>query len=67
MNTSDFKIIYDTTIKESDLNDGRISFITWHNNELISALKMMFHIRPNEEIQGITINSDGIKARIKLH
>lgn len=49
---------------KTDLESGMMSSLSWHN--LKKYLDIAFRLNENEEIVGITITEDGIKAKIEI-
>jgi hypothetical protein len=59
-----FKVVFDSRLKESDLDFGRMSSIDWNN--MMPFLRIAFQCKKNETIVGITVSATGIKAKIEF-
>lgn len=49
----------------SDRLDGVCSQASWSNQDLMPALRQLFHCQPSEKIVGIVVDNFGISAKIE--
>ncbi len=54
------KVIFKQGVKESEIGSGVCSIASWAN--IYPYLGNIFAVKPNEEIIGIEVSEEGIKA-----
>jgi len=59
----DFKVVFDSRLKDSDLESGILATIRWA--DMMPYLRQTFYCKDDEKIVGITVSKEGIKAKIE--